>query len=199
MKSFLLLTAAIAFGFVLAASPASAEGRETVLFIGSSTIGHWDTLDRDFPRIHSINRGVNGTDFAFLIQNVADWVRQDRPDRVVVYSGDNDLASGASPEDVARGLRRTIALIRAARPRTAIVALSIKPSPARVELIPKIRDANRLLAAVARAEDAIFVDTFHAMMTSAGTVRAEFYGKDPLHMNAFGYRTWTRLLAPALR
>ena len=71
-----------------------------VLFIGSSSIRLWSTLAEDFPATKLINRGFGGSqvsDSTFYIDRI---VVPYEPTKVLFYAGDNDLASGKSPDNL---------------------------------------------------------------------------------------------------
>jgi hypothetical protein len=44
----------------------------TAVFIGSSTIEFWSTLERDFKPIKTLNLGVRGTTCIYLLQHADD-------------------------------------------------------------------------------------------------------------------------------
>ena len=65
-----------------------------------------------------------------------------KPRLVVVDAGDNDLAEGATPDEVLASYRAFVAQVREALPETRIAYLSIKPSPSRAALMPQAQRAN---------------------------------------------------------
>src|SRR5687768_18355833 len=71
-----------------------------VLFVGSSSIRLWKLAD-SFPGMHSINRGFGGSQLADSVYYAERIVIKHKPRTVVVYAGDNDLAGGKTPEQVA--------------------------------------------------------------------------------------------------
>lgn len=171
-----------------------------VLFVGSSTIRLWSNLAEDFreqPVV--INRGFGGSTLADCDHFVRQLVLQYRPAQVLVYAGDNDLAMGRTPAQVAETFARFTKAVRAELPRTRIAYISIKPSPSRAELLPKIRETNQLIAEQLRQlENADYIDTHTAMLTPDGRPRPELFLPDMLHMNASGYALWQSVIAPYL-
>lgn len=171
-----------------------------VLFVGSSTIRLWRNLAEDFreqPVV--INRGFGGSTLADCDHFVRQLVLQYRPAQVLVYAGDNDLAMGRTPEQVAQTFARFTKAVRAELPRTRIAYISIKPSPARAALLPEIRKTNRLIAEqLGQLENADYINTHNAMLTADGQPRPELFLPDMLHMNASGYALWQSVIAPYL-
>lgn len=180
---------------------APAHRGEKILFIGSSTIGHWVTLKADFPEFNPINEGVNGTTYQYLIENGAALMRRHRPARVVIYSGDNDLANGEKPDQVALEFEKTVAVLRGVSSKIAIDVISVKPCPGRANLLPQVRAANELLKTSAASLNVTYIDTFTPMISKTGAIRIELFDQADtslLHMNAEGYKLWTAILRKEL-
>jgi lysophospholipase L1-like esterase len=170
-----------------------------VVFVGSSSIRMWCTLDRDFPALRVLNRGFGGSELSDVLHYAERVVVPYRPRVVVLYAGDNDLASGKTPAQVGETARQFAALVHERLPRTRLIYVAVKPSPARVQLLPQVRATNALLRAAARRDSlATYVDVYTPMLGRDGRPRAELFGGDGLHMNSAGYALWRSLLAPAL-
>ena len=171
-----------------------------VLFVGSSTIRLWSTLERDFPAMPDIvNRGFGGStmhDCSLLVDRL---VLRYRPRQVVIYAGDNDLAQGATPQQVRQDLERFVTTVRSALPAARIAYISIKPSPAREALTPKMREANAVIAAYLKdLPGSDFIDVFTPMLDAHGEARADLFLPDRLHLNAAGYQLWQSVVGPYL-
>jgi lysophospholipase L1-like esterase len=173
--------------------------RDPVLFVGSSSIGMWCALDRDFPGLAVLNRGFGGSEMRDVLHYAERVVLPYRPRTIVLYEGDNDLASGRTPDEVHDAFRRFAALVRDRLPGTRLVYLAIKPSPARAPLLARVRATNARLREDARRDPSItYVDVFTPMLRRDGRPRPELFGGDGLHMNSAGYAVWRAALAPAL-
>jgi lysophospholipase L1-like esterase len=171
-----------------------------VVFVGSSSIRLWATLADDFPGVDVLNRGFGGSEIADSTHFAGRIVVPYRPREIVFYAGDNDLASGRTPADVLGDFDAFVRRVRRDLPRVGIDFVSIKPSPARVALLGKMREANALVRRyAARRRGVVYVDVFTPMLDAAGRPRPELFGEDGLHMNRTGYELWTRAIAPRLR
>ena len=172
-----------------------------VLFVGSSTIRLWTDLREDFRQLPVvINRGFGGSTMADCNYFVKRLVLQYRPRQVIVYAGDNDLAEGRSPAQVLESLRSFAGTVRTELPDTRISYVSIKPSPLRSALLPRIREANALIADyLSGVPGTDYIDIFSPMMAADGQPRAELFGPDRLHMNAAGYDLWQSAIRPYLQ
>lgn len=174
--------------------PPSADG---VLFVGSSTIRMWSSLAQDFRQVPVIiNRGFGGSTMADCDHFARDLVTRYRPKQVLVYAGDNDLAEGRTPQQVLASFTNFARVVRTELPGTRISYISIKPSPSRASLLPKIREANGLIGAyVSTLGNADYIDIFTPMLAADGNPRPELFRADQLHMNDVGYAVWQSVIA----
>ncbi len=77
--------------------------------------------------------------------------------------------------------------------------ISVKPSPSRATLLPKMRETNDIVAAYLRTQaNSEYIDTFTPMLGADGQPRVELFRADMLHMNDAGYRIWQSVVAPHL-
>lgn len=171
-----------------------------VVFVGSSTIVKWTTLEKDFPGLPIIKRGFGGSllsDSVFYADRI---VTAYSPRTVVVYAGENDLQAGSTAEEVHAQFRAFVAKVHAALPKTRIVFIGLKPSPSRAKIHDKVKAANALIAADCAKDDRLrFVDIWNAMLDAKGGLRPDIFIADQLHLNAAGYAILTPLVAAQLR
>lgn len=172
-----------------------------VLFVGSSSIRLWPKLQSDFRGVKVIQRGFGGSDLRLVNWYTPRIVLPYKPRLIVLYAGDNDLAAGVSPEDVLEQFKTFVGTVTTKLPDTRIAFVSIKPSPARANLIPRMRTANELVRQyIVTNPRLIYVDVFTRMLETDGMPREELYESgDGLHMNAKGYRLWRSVLNPIVR
>jgi lysophospholipase L1-like esterase len=182
------------------ADAAKPPPQNAVVFIGSSSIVKWTSLQKDFPGVKVINRGFGGSELADSAYYVDRIVIPYRPRTVVLYAGDNDLNAGKAPGTVLADFRSFVAKIHAALPDTRIVYIAIKPSPSRWRLKDRIVSANALISAeCARDKRLRFADIYTPMLDAKGEPRPELFVKDMLHMNEAGYAVWKPVVAPLLQ
>ena len=169
--------------------------KDAVLFVGSSSIQGWKSLADDFPEIDVINRGMGGSHMSDLIYYLDDVVFPYAPNAIVVYEGDNDIASGKTPKTVYRDFTKFMKKIRGTWSNIPVFFISIKPSLARVNVLENMAEANALIKAYIDTQDNLYyVDVFNPMMGSDGQPREDIFGHDGLHMNPAGYALWTEVL-----
>lgn len=168
------------------------------LFVGSSSIRMWK-LGPSFPNHVTINRGFGGSQLGDSAKYAERLVVAARPRVVVLYAGDNDIATGKSPETIRNDYRTFRDKIHAALPDTRIVVIAVKPSPSRWKFREQAQETNRLLRAEAEAgKNQTFVDVWSAMLGQDGQPRSDLFLKDNLHMNETGYKIWNELIEPHL-
>lgn len=191
-------TAFAGFDAADAATPPAAGG---VLFVGSSSIRLWSDLDQQFRHVPGVlNRGFGGSQLSDCVNHLNRLVIRYQPRAVFVYAGDNDLAAGATPQEVAQRFARFVAGVREALPGTRIEYISIKPSPARARLLPEVRATNALIrASIEGLPGTGYIDVYSAMVDTQGAPRPELFAADDLHLNARGYALWKDLIAPHVR
>jgi hypothetical protein len=170
-----------------------------ILFIGSSSIVGWD-LGKCFPGLPAINRGFGGSEIADSVHFADRIVWPYKPKIIVLYAGDNDIAKGKTPQQVLADYRAFVRRVREKLPQTRIVFVAIKPSIRRWQLVDKMREANRLIRAVAEKDERqVFVDIDPPMIGPDGKPRKELFKPDGLHLDSDGYKLWSGLVRPHLK
>lgn len=183
-----------------AADAANPPPSGAVVFVGSSSIRLWASLAEDFPGITTINRGFGGSELADSAFYADQIVIPYQPRLVVLYAGENDIASGKSPETVLADFQAFRAKVHAALPKARIIYLAIKESPSRASVRAQVLAANKLIAAdCATDQRCTFVDVATPLLDAQGGYRLELFGPDKLHLLPAGYAIWTKVLAPYLK
>lgn len=110
---------------------------DPILFVGSSSFRKWTDVSNYFPGYTILNRGFGGSSFPDLIRYASDIIYPYHPKQVVIYCGDNDLASSDSitADTVFERFKILFDGIRNNLPNENIVFVSIKPSPSRARLL----------------------------------------------------------------
>ena len=176
---------------------ASPPAPGSVLFVGSSSIRMWGTLERDMAPLPVLNRGFGGSHIAHVNHYASRIIVPNEPRAVVLYAGDNDLAAGSqkTPDSVLGDFRRTVEIVHGALPDTTVHFLAIKPSLARWERWPLMHEANEKIAAFAAETQGVeYIDVATPMLGPDGEPREDLFIVDGLHMSAAGYALWTSIV-----
>lgn len=175
--------------------------KRPILFYGSSSIRKWETLQQDFPGRPVLNRGFGGSRFPDALYFFDKLVAAYQPRQVVLYEGDNDIGSGATPQEVFQSFLAFEKLMRQKLPKVPVVFLAIKPSPSRWALYPKVQEANRLIREYIEQHPKRlrYVDTATPLLGPNGRPQPQFYVLDSLHMTPAGYEVWRGVVGKALK
>lgn len=164
-----------------------------ILFVGSSSIRLWTNLPATIHGRPVLNRGFGGSTLKDLLRYFSRIVLPYGPSVLVVYEGDNDLAEGQTPADIARDLAAFLDRAETELRGTAVVLLTVKPSPSRAHLIGAQQEFNLRLKALAQARTRVVVaDVASPLLNAAGDPDPRFFATDQLHVNASGYEAWRK-------
>jgi lysophospholipase L1-like esterase len=172
-----------------------------ILFVGSSSFTKWTDVADYFPGFTIINRGFGGSTLPDVIFYASEIIYPYHPKQVVIYCGDNDLASSdaITADTVFERFKTLFELIRTNLPGENILFVSIKPSPSRIRLKEKMEEANLLIQTYLSLQQHVgFVDVYHKMFNPDGSVMTNIFLEDSLHMNAKGYAIWKKAITPYL-
>lgn len=178
-----------------------------VLFIGSSSIRGWDTLDEDFPRYEVIRRGFGGSTFADANLFIGKIVTPYAPAAIVLFEGTNDIAAGRTAEQVFNDYRKFVRLIRAGerkdREPAPIFFIGITPTESRWKYWPEMVRANGMVRDYAQKHEALYyIDTPTPILATAptpgGPPSRELFRDDLLHLSPKGYELWVKVITPEL-
>jgi len=190
---------------IAAFEAADAEARPEpggIVFVGSSSIRFWTSLEEDMAPLPVLNRGFGGAQMNHLVHNVDRVVTPYAPRMVVVYAGDNDLQAGSEKraETVLDDYRTFVDRVHARHPETIVYFLSIKPSTRRFAQWPEMQRANALVEAWSRGDERLrYIDGSSVLLQGDGTPRSDVFVIDGLHMNETGYAAWTSVVRPILQ
>src|SRR5258705_13306922 len=179
---------------------ASFPPKNAILFIGSSSFTKWTDVQDYFPGYTIINRGFGGSTLLDEIRYVNDIVFPYQPKQIIIYCGENDLAS-SDTVTAAMVVDRFKQLFQMIRKKTEapVAYVSMKPSPSRRHLFPKMREGNQLIKDfLASQKNTAFIDVHQQMLNETGEPIPGIFLDDSLHMNAMGYAIWHKQIQPYL-
>ncbi len=179
----------------------NAPPKNAILFVGSSSFRLWSDLQKDFPNHVIINRGFGGSSFPDVIRYADDVIFPYQPKQVVIYCGENDLASSDSitAKIVFDRFVKLFEMIRKKNEKTSVAFVSIKPSPSRQKLISKVIEANKMIEAYLKTKrNTSFINVYALMIDAQGQPLKELFREDMLHMKLNGYAIWKKAIEPYL-
>ncbi|RFS21735.1 hypothetical protein DVR12_13825 [Chitinophaga silvatica] len=176
------------------------KGNE-ILFVGSSSFTFWQDVNNYFPGHYIVNRGFGGSTLLDVIHYADDVIFAYHPRQIVIYCGENDLASSDTVKApvVLKRFQTLFSMIRNKMPDVPVTFISIKPSPSRAKLIPEMLKSNKAIQQfLAKQPNTSFVDVYSKMLNKDGSIKAEIFRADQLHMKPEGYRIWQKAIASHL-
>ncbi len=175
---------------------------DSVLFLGSSSVRLWDSIERDMAPYHPIQRGYGGARFSDLVVFSKDLVAAHRYRAVVIFVG-NDVTgkeTDATSKQVVDWFLQVAADARAHQPAAEVFCVEITPTPSRWTAWPKIQEVNTALRAACKSDPKLhLISTSKSYLNEDGEPRPEYFKKDRLHQNEDGYAVWAGLIKAALR
>lgn len=170
-----------------------------VLFIGSSILRLWSTLEQDMRPIPVLNRAFGGARTWEVLHYMDRIVLPYEPRVIVYYCGSNDIHCGAEPQGIAQRFEEFVARVREKLPSARVVFISIIQSPQKRGKWNTIEETNRLIRTYCRSAPGVsFVDVNPVFFDNAHRPRAELYAEDGLHLRPEAYREMTRVIKPVL-
>ena len=171
-----------------------------VVCVGSSSMRMWGKrLGEDLSPLTVVPRGFGGSNMNDLLHYLDRVVLAYEPRAVLIYEGDNDIGQGVSPRLIEEAFAQLVEAIHEALPGCRVYVLSIKPSPKRWALWPKMVDANRRLKRVCERDKRLtFIDVAGPMLGDDGKPIPELFVKDQLHMSPAGYDVWREVVRPVV-
>jgi lysophospholipase L1-like esterase len=157
-----------------------------VLFAGDSLTegGDWA---RFFPNIKTANHGI-GWDTSDGLLMRAEVISENRPDKIFILIGTNDLAYNRTPAQIADTVRMLVTSLHGSESQARIYLQSVLPREAAAGA--KIAGINAAYKAIADDLGRVtFIDLTPAFAAPDGTLRADLT-YDGLHLNQAGYEVW---------
>ncbi len=142
-----------------------------ILFIGSSSFTMWKDIPEYFPGYPILNRGFGGSALLDQINYVNDIVYPYHPKQIFIYCGENDLSSSdtVTANDVYQRFLKLFSLIRKRNSRIPVYYVSMKPSPSRVHLLPKMIEGKNIIKKFLSKElNTGYIDVYNHMLEKDG-------------------------------
>jgi lysophospholipase L1-like esterase len=183
-----------------AADKTNPPPKNAILFVGSSTIVRWKTLQEDYPKFPIVNRGFGGNQIADSTYYADRMIVPYKPRRILLRAGGNDLHAGKTPEQVLADFKAFVAKVHKSLPETEIVYISLAPSIARWDERDATRRLNTLVADyVNRTPRVQYIDAYNITLDAQGQARPELFVEDKLHLSPEGYKLLIERVRPYVR
>jgi len=171
-----------------------------ILFIGSSSIRRWTDLKERFHEYPIIQRGFGGCEYNDILHYADDIIFPYRPNKIVLYAGENDLVKGKSVEQIYDIVLTLYHRIREELPNATVYLISVKPSGKLKEYQKAIVTFNTKIQQYIDAHPVHFryIDIYPLMVDEQGEPIPALYVADQLHLTAKGYDIWEAAIREVL-
>jgi lysophospholipase L1-like esterase len=168
-----------------------ANKKGLIILTGSSSARMWTSFADVVPEYNSRNHGFGGSQMHELLFFLDELVLNHKPDKILIYEGDNDIGVGKSSDEIMATTLEVVRRIRDQLPDSDIFLISPKPSLARWDLAEKYVELNGKMEAFCDTKEKLtYIDVWNPMLDETGKPIKEIFIEDGLHMNADGYKIW---------
>ena len=177
-----------------------------ILFIGSSSIRAWNSMQEDMMPYETIKRGYGGAHYSDIIHFSQRLVKNHNPKAILIFvandiKGNNksDIYSknlpDRTPQEVKRLFKVVIKQIRTIHKNSSVFFIETTPTPKRWKAWSKISQANDLIKEFCDSSDRLFyISTRDYFIGDNGLPTEEFFIRDKLHLNRKGYALWADII-----
>ena len=179
------------------------QGGIDVVFIGDSITQGWDQeiWSSTFAPLKAVNFGIGGDSTRQVLWRIDHGLVDGlTPTVVVLMIGTNNLyndGNAGTEDEIVRGITAVTGRLRVKSPSAKILLLGILPRQ-NTWFCNRISGINARLAKLEDGRSIRFLDMGAAFSDAPGSVKADLFQKDQLHLAAPGYRVWADTMQPLL-
>ncbi|RQO61819.1 hypothetical protein DBR47_06735 [Paucibacter sp. KBW04] len=141
------------------------------------------------------NFAIAGEPAQRLVPRLAHYASLKQAGLVILLSGTNDLAQGASPEQAAASMAQVLSQFPAARP---LLLLALPPPAQANALAQRQSTLNQGLAELCAQRAACQFLPLSELADGQGLLRPQFTAGDGVHLSAAGYQRLSQIIAAAM-
>ena len=154
-----------------------------------------------FEPLKAVNYGIGGDSTRQVLWRIEHGLLDGLTPKVVVLGiGTNNLygdSNSGTDAEIADGIKRVVAVVREKTPAAKVLVLAIMPRE-NSYFCDRISRINAMVAPLADGQQVSWLDAGPAFITAPGTVKAEFYSADKVHLTAAGYVAWDAAIHPVV-
>ncbi|MCO8121845.1 GDSL-type esterase/lipase family protein [Stieleria sp. TO1_6] len=176
---------------------AETDSADSILFIGSSSIRRWTTMETDMAPYRTIRRGYGGAKFTDMAVFAERLITPHQYRAIVMFVGNGVVGKpdDHTPDQIEALARSIVAVSQQHQPGVPFLLIEITPCESRFAVWPKIRAVNARLREIALSTpDTYFIPTASHYLKPDGTPRPELFVQDKLHLSDAGYDLWSSLI-----
>jgi platelet-activating factor acetylhydrolase IB subunit beta/gamma len=176
-----------------------------VVFLGDSITNGWSAAGKEqwaehFAPLKAVNYGIGGDTTRQVLWRIEHGLLDGiTPTVIVIAIGTNNLyndVNSGTDAEIAAGIKAVIDASRAKVPRAKILVLGMLPRQ-NAYFCDRISRINAMTAAFDDGAMVRYVDPGAAFLAAPGTVKADLYRDDQVHLTTAGYQVLLTAIAPA--
>jgi lysophospholipase L1-like esterase len=168
-----------------------------LLFVGSSSIRLWSTLQEDIAPYPFIQRGFGGSKSPDVLRYLKRIAYPHSFSALVIFVA-NDITGSPNdltPKESLHNYREMVKIIRAKYAQQPIFFIEITPTQSRWKYWSTIQQTNAGLKAYCqKGKNLYFIETAQSYLNEKSEPRNELFREDHLHQNREGYKIWGKLI-----
>lgn len=166
---------------------------DAVLFIGSSSIRLWKTIEEDMAPYEPIRRGYGGAHFSDLIHFTKRLVYPHHFQALCIFVA-NDITGGENDltvNETMKLFKEVVNTVRVKYPEVPIFQIAVTPTSSRWKVWPEVQKLNAAFKKYCDENaNMYFIDPAERYLNDQGMPRDELFIGDKLHQNEAGYDIW---------
>lgn len=185
------------------------EKKDYLLFIGSSSIRRWNSIEADMAPYAAVKRGYGGAHYYDLIHYIDRLVKDKSAAKAVIIFVANDITgpsdwnklhSDQTPTEVKKLFKAVTKKIhKQLGDEIPIFVIETTPTPARWHIWDQISKANDLIHEYSEKQANLnFISTRNEFFNERGVPDGKYFVKDSLHLSEVGYDLWEEIIKDAL-
>ena len=185
------------------------EKEDYLLFIGSSSIRRWNSIEADMAPYVVVKRGYGGAHYYDLIHHVDRLVKNKSAAKAVIIFVANDISGPNDWDKIHQDLtpREVKTLFKAVAKKirkqlgdeTPIFVIETTPTPSRWHVWNQISTANNLIQEYTEKQANLnFISARNEFFNKRGVPEGKYFVKDSLHLSQAGYDLWEEIIKDAL-
>jgi hypothetical protein len=180
---------------------AETDPSDGILFIGSSSIRRWSTMETDMAPYRTIRRGYGGAKYTDMAVFVERLISPHQYRAIVMFVGNGVVGKedDHTPDQIESLARHIVDVSHRHQPGAPFFLIEITPCEKRFDAWHKIRAVNARLREIALSTpDTYFIPTASHYLKADGTPRPDLFVEDRLHLSEAGYQIWSKLIRQRL-
>ena len=176
-----------------------------LLFMGDSITDNWrsngkNVWQKSYGERHAANFGIGGDRTQHVLWRIENGELDGLDPKVIVLMIGTNNSNADSPDQIAEGVEKIVAEMRAKCPNSKILLLAIFPRGKPTDKPDQMNTIHKVNERITKLDDrktVTFLDINHVFLGADGKVPADIM-PDFLHPNEHGYQLWADAMEPAL-